>query len=261
MANTASLNNVRASNNFAALNNNLGLTGGNITIEAWYNPQSQPATNATWGMFHHGSTTNLISEAVRYRDVAGTKQLHLLRTKEGVADNAATYNVTLTTGTWIHVVLVYNGTNVLLYTAPQGGTHTQRASVASSGNGSGFTIPNFMAVGTYVRVNSSGDSYATCIANTDTTTNNPSNALMDEIRVWSTARSTAQMDANFETELVGNETGLVAYYKFINDLLDTTSGAFNLTGNGSTTYSSNVPFGAFTASPLMHMMGISGGLM
>lgn len=240
MANTHSRNNVRASSNFAAINNSLGITGGNVTIEAWVRCASQPATNANWGIVHQASTTNLNEYALRYVDVSGTKKLMITRTKSGVADNSATFNTTLTTGTWYHLAITYDGTNVRLYTAIEGGTHTQQAIVASSGAGSGFTNPNFFAVGTYVRENASGDSYATCIAQTDTTTNNPFDGLIDDVRVWSTARAAATMDADFQQELTGSETNLVAYYKFNNNVNDTTASAFNFT-DGSGTFSTTVP--------------------
>jgi len=39
---------------------------------------------------------------------------------------------------------------------------------------------------------------------------------LDEVRIWNTARTDAQVKANLMKELVGNETGLVAYYKMSN---------------------------------------------
>jgi hypothetical protein len=40
------------------------------------------------------------------------------------------------------------------------------------------------------------------------------NAIIDEFRVWSVARSGAQLQAGLGAPLVGNETGLVLYYRF-----------------------------------------------
>lgn len=40
------------------------------------------------------------------------------------------------------------------------------------------------------------------------------NGKMDEVRVWNSTRSTDEIRANMYEQLVGNETGLVAYYNF-----------------------------------------------
>ena len=51
---------------------------------------------------------------------------------------------------------------------------------------------------------------------------------IDEVRIWNIARSGANISANMDTVLTGNESGLVAYYKF-----DQTSGTelYDHTGN------------------------------
>ncbi len=38
--------------------------------------------------------------------------------------------------------------------------------------------------------------------------------LIDEVRVWNTARSAAEIQANFDQSLAGNEAGLVGYWRF-----------------------------------------------
>ena len=62
------------------------------------------------------------------------------------------------------------------------------------------------------------------------------NGLMDEIRIWNTARSASQIQTNRNRRLVGNESGLVAYYR-----LDEGSGltAGDATTNGFTGTLSN----------------------
>ncbi|NJB81800.1 LamG domain-containing protein [Wenyingzhuangia aestuarii] len=74
---------------------------------------------------------------------------------------------------------------------------------------------------------------------------------LDDLRIWNVARTSAEINSNKECELVGNETGLLAYYKFnqgdaygnnvgISSLLDATSHgyhgtfhSFNLSGSQS----------------------------
>ena len=40
------------------------------------------------------------------------------------------------------------------------------------------------------------------------------NASFDDLRIWNVARSQAEIQANMNNELIGNETGLIAYYTF-----------------------------------------------
>ena len=55
--------------------------------------------------------------------------------------------------------------------------------------------------------------------------------LMDEVRVWSTARTVEEINANKDTELTGTETDLFAYYNFNDEtgstLIDQTNGGRN----------------------------------
>ena len=66
--------------------------------------------------------------------------------------------------------------------------------------------------------------------------------LYDEIRFWNTARSREEIEANKNTVLTGNETGLVAYYNFDdNTTNDKTSNSFNGTAFGGSLKDPNVP--------------------
>jgi hypothetical protein len=69
------------------------------------------------------------------------------------------------------------------------------------------------------------------------------NGLMDDVRVWSAVRSQANLIGYKDVQLIGNEVGLVAYYKLNNAVTDLTSNANDLT-NSSCTYSTDVPFTA-----------------
>ncbi len=51
---------------------------------------------------------------------------------------------------------------------------------------------------------------------------------MDEVRIWNVARDSTELQDNMDTVLTGNETGLVAYYKF-----DVTSGTWLYDHTGS----------------------------
>lgn len=75
----------------------------------------------------------------------------------------------------------------------------------------------------------------------------PLDGLIDEARIWNDIRTPTEIINNYSIQLVGNEAGLVAYYKF-NDagggegLLDETANNNDLTLVGSPTYSTDIPF-------------------
>lgn len=55
---------------------------------------------------------------------------------------------------------------------------------------------------------------------------------ISDARVWSTVRTQAQIRDNMHKQLVGNEAGLVAYFKLDGNFNDSTANANNLTGSG-----------------------------
>ncbi|MGE0087750.1 MAG: LamG-like jellyroll fold domain-containing protein, partial [Desulfococcaceae bacterium] len=84
--------------------------------------------------------------------------------------------------------------------------------------------------------------------------NNPFSGQIDEVRIWNTARSQSQIQANMNKILQGTETGLVSYYRFDQDsgteLPDMTPNAntgtltnFALTGETSNWVTSSAPVG------------------
>jgi hypothetical protein len=134
-------------------------------------------------------------------------------------NNAYGITTTLSLNTWYHVALVYSSN---LYTLYINGT-----SVATY-NG-GFLYQN-SATSFYL-----GNGYHGYFG-----------GVLDEVRIWNTARTQSQIQASKNSELVGTETGLVAYYNFnqgtadgtntgITTLTDRTSNAKNGTLTGLST--------------------------
>ncbi|HCN29338.1 MAG TPA: hypothetical protein DIT64_11420, partial [Verrucomicrobiales bacterium] len=76
--------------------------------------------------------------------------------------------------------------------------------------------------------------------------------LIDEVRVWNVARSAAEIAANLDNELNGNEAGLAAYYKFNEGsgaaLADATANALNGVINGGAEWAGTAGAGAFSAA-------------
>lgn len=121
--------------------NNLGITGGDITISAWINITTAPASGALQRIFQQNDSTNDIEYYAIYKNNGGTLQLFFERALNGVADNSFTSNQDLGTGTWKHIVLTYDGTQVEGFL-----NATSLGTVASVGVGVGDT-DNFAIMG------------------------------------------------------------------------------------------------------------------
>ena len=70
--------------------------------------------------------------------------------------------------------------------------------------------------------------------------------FLDETIYWNTARTQAQIQAEYNSGngkiYVGDEAGMVGYWRYEDDLLDETSNDNDLTNNGSGTFSTDIPF-------------------
>mgnify|MGYP001616379006 CR=1 FL=1 len=232
--NTFSGSFVAASTQYAKVENNLGIDGGNITIEMWIYPTTLPTSggNNQLGFIQQSSATSNVSFQIIYFTSDDVNYyLRVVRTKHGVGSETADYLIGNVLNTWTHVVMTYDGTNLKSYTS-SAGAHTERATIAASGSGNAGQAWNGLTVAGW-----SGADQSTYSAPSQTM-----GGQEDDIRVWNTVRTTTEMDDNDTVQLVGNETGLVAYYKLNNAWTDSTANAFNLTDVNSPTFSSNVPF-------------------
>lgn len=100
---------------------------------------------------------------------------------------------------WNHIAMVYDGS---------GASNTDKLKLFVNGNPITLTYS-----GTLPSVSSSNSNSFILGAQTDYS---PSffNGTQDEIRIWSTARTQAQIQNSYNQSLTGNESGLVAYYPF-----------------------------------------------
>ena len=93
-------------------------------------------------------------------------------------------------GTWYHVAIVYNGSKITafvngLFNGEADLTGNLRQNIEELTIGGTYWLPS------------------------DTT-----NGSIDEVRIWSVARTQAEIQANYDVSLSGNEPGLVGYWKF-----------------------------------------------
>ncbi len=184
-----------------------------LTLEAWINPSALNGWN------------NIIT------DYNGSYHKILLRVRNNnniqfwLNSTVLNSAFTVPLNTWTHIAAVYDGSNMYVYA---NGTlvGSQAATVSLPTTTDQFNIGS--------RIGS----------NTENFTGN-----IDEVRVWTTARTVEQINGSMNCELQGTESGLVAYYQFNQgtDQADNTS-VTTLTDASSNGYDGTLTNFALTGS-------------
>jgi hypothetical protein len=90
----------------------LGITG-DMTLEAWVKPNSQPSNQSFEIASKWGNSPEAYSYIFAYRDNAGTKELRMYASSDGTGSTFATaaVNHSLSSGVWHHVAFVYTASS------------------------------------------------------------------------------------------------------------------------------------------------------
>ena len=201
-----------------------------FTIEAWVKTESTPAASGTLEIFDkYTSAGDNRSYRFYYQNNAGTMKIVVNTSSTGAAGQVINhfFNYTLTNGTWFHLAMTYDlsaGTALLYVNGVSQGS-------VSGGNTSIYNGTGAVNIGA---INEGTALYF--------------DGLIDDVRVWSDKRTQQEVQDNMSVELVGDEAGLVAYWKLNDSLLDETSNDNDLTNNNSATFSTDVPFSGETAN-------------
>jgi len=135
----------------------------------------------------------------------------------------ANYSATITSGTWFHWAVVYDGS---------GGTDADRLKLFIDGNPVEIALS---FTGTVPATTSSSLSGVNALLSSATS---PFEGSMDEVRIWSTARSGAQIAANYNKIIDGSTANLVACWRMDEgsgtSLGDETTNSYTGTLNGCT---------------------------
>ncbi len=184
---------------------NLGMS--DFTLEAWVNPASINAayfiTNRTNEFAGPGNWFNLLM------DPSGFVTLEL-GLAQATAGFAATSTTALVPGKWYHVAATRSGNIIKLYV-----NGTEEASIADS----------------LVRQLTSGNNIGR-LGGWPTANVAWYNGLMDEVRIWHTARTASEINSAMVRPLRGDEPGLVAMYHLDEPVS-------NLNAGDATSYSNN----------------------
>jgi len=130
-------------------------------------------------------------------------------------------------GQWHHIAAVYDGTDKIIYID---GVEVARRVNAHSGSNLGVGSTRFGFIGDGSEATSFNGSR----------NNIYYDGVIDEVRIWHTTRSGAQINSVKDVCLAGNESGLAAYYK-MDEASGTTLNDLSGNNNNGTLYNFSLP--------------------
>ena len=201
------------SNDYINITDNASLTSTNaITISAWFKKLS----SSNWMSLVGKGTSDANEEYVL---MVKDDQVYF-----DVGQGGGPYlqqSTTISIGVWHHIAAVHTRS---------GSTSTLKVYLNGKDVG-GSTVG---------ASNSPNDnSHPLTIGSRFSTSNAPFQGQIDEVRIWSEARSQAEIKANMHTELSSGESNLVAYYNFNEGTGTTVSDMSSNSNNGTMTNMAN----------------------
>ncbi len=181
------------------------------TIEYWAYIKTADWHGDTNEMYYYGGSGNAMSFGMDFgtNPVTGMSGNHATLdpfTGGGFNDDSTDYlGITSTSDQWVHIAQVWDGNNVLVYVNGQ---------LKITAPGTGGT--NALATAQSILTIGCNPSNNACF-----------NGLFDEFRVWNVARTASEISSNYNKPMMGNETGLVGYWKFDETSGTTTADAVN----------------------------------
>jgi hypothetical protein len=215
------------------------LTGGNISdiegvsalsVEFWVNVETPPANGLRTIAVWDGSANSA------WRVLWEANQWYF-QTYDGATGTCDTSSIT-TTGSWYHMAFTWDGSQALgsrckIYKDGTDVTNSDTTKTSVKDNTLTFSIGN--------EINLTANGYY--------------DGFMDDVRIWNYKRSEAEIDADYNCQLAGTETGLLHNWILNNGYTDSVSGGPTLTAfnspvfqTGSLPYTDNCGGGAVIAT-------------
>lgn len=182
---------------YAADSASLSITG-NLTIELWVKFESLPSSGNTMELIpkYDDQSGNQRSWRFFLFNDGGTLKLQFNYSDDGTAQDALAVNWTPSTGTWYHVAVTLTAAS-------------SQARFYVDGVQQGTT-----QTGTKTAIFNSTARVGLGALNVDGTPSSFLDGIIDDVRIWNTVRTITQIANGRSSEMVGNESGLQAYWPF-----------------------------------------------
>ena len=168
------------------------------TIEYWAYIKTTDWVGDKNEMYYYGGTASAGAFGMDFgtNTVTGMSSNHATLdpfTNGGFNDDSTNnLGINSSSDQWVHIATVWDGTNLITYVNGQ-------AKITTAGTGGITALATAQSVLT---------------VGCNPTNNQCFNGLFDELQVWNVARTATDIQSSYKKPLVGNETGLVGYWKF-----------------------------------------------
>jgi hypothetical protein len=182
--------------NNPSTNNALAFDGTNDYVAATINLPTGDFTYSAWVKF------NTVSRKESIFSVGGDNELIIIKNTDGklavwIGGSERIVESSATDTDWHHIALTRSGVNATLY---RDGVSIGSSSSVGSGSLSLGSCDLLIA----------SDSDVGCIGSLD----DYLDGQIDELRIWNDVRTVSEISTNMVSELTGNESNLVGYFKF-----------------------------------------------
>lgn len=219
----------------------------NWTFETWLKPVSVPANNGDTFFIYGKDNGTQRQFFFQYEKAAGAFLFSLAVWQSATAGDRDQFHwdYTMTANKWYHIAYNFNVANATA-TEAELFIGTESILPTSQGNGTIDVNTNISVI-----YNSTADVSLGAYGNDSS----HFDGRFYETRVWNDVnRTQAELRANYKKSLVGNEANLRALWKWQDNLEDTTASNNDLTGDGTPTYSTDVPRWFDNAGVLLNFM-------
>lgn len=206
---------------------------GNLSIEAWVNFESLPANNTLVSIVaKYLETSSNRSYAFFFQNLGGVYKLGVRISSTGANDVVKTVDWTPSTATWYHVAVVYTAA---------GGTADFYVGGVQQG-AQQTSLPNSIADTTTALIVGADSGFGSGVADFF-------DGKISLVRLWNTARSSAQISANICNVFGTAETGMVGEWSLNDVYTDASGNGLTLTASGSPVFATDVPSSCSVVGP------------